>query len=642
MSQNKWKFGAIAGFAMAFLAACGGGGGSAGTVSGSANSSSSVGAISLTFSATELKSAGTAGSEITVTALVKSSSNTAMPNVPVSFTADSGALAVQSTASDSNGRATALLSTSGDRTNRRITVSVSAGGTTASGSVDVVGTTVTVAGAAAISAGSSTDFNIAVKDSAGAPVANVPVSISSQKGNPISVKSSNGGSASAPLTNSQGQVIVTVTGAQSGVDVLTISSQGVQTTSSVTINAAKLTVSTVDAAGAPVTSAATTTSCTRILAHYEVSGVPQNGSVNISTSRGGLYSDSACLTALSSSSVSLVNGDSQPTYLKSNNAGVATVSAAVTGGTSVQTNIEYIAALTSSATISLQAEPAIIGANTGTGTSEQSTLTAIVRDGTANNNLVKNATVSFTLLSDPSAGSLSTPATVTTGSDGKASVAFVAGTATTPKDGVVVQASIQGTSTSATTTLTVSKKSLFISAGTGNKILSPTSATYELDYVVFVTDASGNPVPNVAVTASLTPTRYSKGYYAYDDVTAKAWKPTVIDTCANEDVNLNGILDPGEDYNGDGILEPGIPVSITPSATTDATGTATIAVVYPRDRANWLEAKISLRGSVAGTETTYQIAPFFLPVSSADVTDKTSAPPGAVSPYGTHSCNIPN
>ena len=642
MSQNKWKFGAIAGFAMAFLAACGGGGGSPGAVSGSANSSSSVGAISLTFSATELKSAGTAGSEITVTALVKSSSNTAMPNVPVSFTADSGALAVQGTVSDANGRATALLSTSGDRTNRRITVSVSAGGTTASGSVDVVGTTVTVAGAAAISAGSSTDFTISVKDSAGAPVANVPVSISSQKGNPISVKSSNGGSANAPLTNSQGQVVVTVTGAQSGADVLTISSQGVQTTSSVTINAAKLTVSTVDAAGTPVTSAATTTSCTRILAHYEVSGVPQNGTVNLSTSRGSLYSDSTCLTALSSSSVALVGGDSQPTYLKSDNAGVATVSAAVVGGPSAQTNIEYIAALTSSATISLQAEPAIIGGNTGTGTSEQSTLTAIVRDGTAKNNLVKNAVVSFTLLSDPSAGSLSTPATVTTGSNGTASVTFVAGTATTPKDGVVVQASIQGTSTSATTTLTVSKKSLFISAGTGNTLGTPTNATYELDYTVFVTDASGNPVQNVVVTASVIPTRYRKGSYSYDDTTAKAWVGNVIDTCSNEDINLDGVLEAGEDYNGDGILEPGIPLTITPSATTDATGLAKIALIYPRDRANWVEAKISLRGSVAGTESTYQIAPFFLPILATDLTDKNVSPPGAISPYGTNSCNIAN
>lgn len=631
------------------LASCGGGGGSPGTVAGgSTTTSSSVGSVSLTFSATELKSAGVAGSEVTVTALVKSANNTALADIPVSFTADSGALAVQDSASDKNGQAKALLSTSGDRTNRKITVSASAGGKTTSGSVDVVGTSVSVAGAAAISSGSSTDFTVTVKDSANAPIANVPVTISSQQGNPIAVKTSNGGSASAPLTNSQGQVVVTVTGQKSGTDILTIASQGVVTTSSVTVNAAKLTVSVVDGSGNSVTTANTTTSCQRVLAHYEISGVAQNGTVNISTSRGQLYSNSTCQTALTSSSVALVGGDSQPVYLKSNNAGVATVSAAVVGGPTAQTDIEFIAALTSSATISLQAEPAIIGTNTGTGTSERSTLTAIVRDGTTFNNLVKNAVVEFSLLTDKSGGSLSTPSTVTTASNGTASVVFIAGTADTSKDGVLVQAKIQGTSITTTTTLTVSKKSLFISAGTGNKLATPNDTTYEQDYTVFVTDASGNPVPNVPVTASVFPTAYFKGAYRYDDVTAKAWTLngtnayTAAYTCTNEDVNQDGILDSGEDFNSNGILDPGIPVTITPSATTDATGTAKIALVYPRDRAAWLSVKISLRASVSGTESTYQIAPFILPVLSKDLSDQTVSPPGAISPYGTNPCNIAN
>lgn len=550
---------------------------------------------------------------------------------------------MQDSASDSNGQAKALLSTSGDRTNRKITVSVSAGGKTTSGSVDVVGTSVSVAGAASISSGSSTDFTVTVKDSANAPISNVPVTISSQKGNPIAVKTSNGGSAGAPLTNSQGQVVVTVTGQQSGTDILTISSQGVVTTSSVTINAAKLTVSVVDGSGNAITSANTTTSCQRILAHYEISGVAQSGTVNISTSRGQLYSNSTCQTVLASSSVALVGGDSQPVYLKSDNAGVATVSAAVVGGPTAQTDIEFIAALTSSATISLQAEPAIIGTNTGTGTSERSALTAIVRDGTTFNNLVKNAVVEFSLLTDKSGGSLSTPATVTTASNGTASVVFVAGTADTPKDGVLVQAKIQGTSITATTALTVSKKSLFISAGTGNKLATPSDTTYEQDYTVFVTDASGNPVPNVAVTASVFPTAYSKGAYSYDDVTAKAWVVSgTIYTCPNEDVNQDGVLDSGEDTNSNGILDPGIPVTITSSATTDATGTAKIAVIYPRDRARWLTVKIALRASVSGTESTYQIAPYALPVLASDLTDKTVSPPGQTSPYGTNPCNIAN
>lgn len=636
------------------IAACGGGGGSPGTVAGGSNTSGSsgssggstssdVGSVSLIFSSTELKSAGTAGSEVTVTALVKSSSNTSISNVPVQFSADSGALTSVDSVSDKNGQAKALLGTSGDHTNRKITVMVTAGGKTATGTVDVVGTTLKVTGPSSISSGSTGDFTVSVKDSSNAPVANASVNFSSQKGNTVAVQTSNGGSATAPLTNSQGQVVLRMTATQSGADTLTFSSQGVITTSAVTVDNKKVTLALVNGSGYPVTAANTTTSCTKINVHYEIGGVPQtSGTADITSSRGQIYTDSGCTALLPSSSVTFgLGGDAQTTYLKSNTAGIATVVASIPSGPSAQSNIEFVAPLTPAATISLQVDPAVIGTNVGSSQSEKATLTAIVRDGTTYNNFVKDATVDFVIDTDSSGGMLSSPS-VATGSDGVASTYFIAGSAATPNNGVIISAKIRGTSTSATTTLTVSKKSLFISAGTGNKLETPDDTTYRQNYTVFVTDASGNPVPGVAITATLWPTEYAKGSYSYDDVTAKAWVQNVVAVCANEDVNRNGILDVGEDVNVSGILEPGIPASVTASATTDANGTAQISVLYPRNRAQWVEVQLSIRGSVSGTESIYQTAPYFLPVLSADVTDKNVSPPGMTSPYGVNACNVRN
>ena len=640
------------------IAACGGGGGSPGTVAGGSNTSggggsssggstgttgTDVGSVSVIFSSTELKSAGTSGSEVTVTALVKSSSNTAIANVPVQFSADSGALTSVDSASDKNGQAKALLGTSGDHTNRKITVTVTAGGKTATGTVDVVGTTLKVTGPSSISSGSTGDFTVSVKDSSNAPVANAAVSFSSLKGNTVTVQTSNGGSATAPLTNSQGQVVLRMTATQAGTDTLTFSSQGVTTTSSVTVDNKKVTLALVDGSGNPITTANTATSCTKINVHYEIGGVPQtSGTVNVTSSRGQIYTDSGCTTPLATSSIALgAGGDAQATYLKSNTAGMATVAASIPGGPSAQSNIEFVAALTPAATISLQVDPAVIGTNLGSSQSEKAALTAIVRDGTAFNNFVKDATVDFAIDTDASGGTLAT-SSVATGSDGVASTYFIAGSAATPNNGVIISAKIRGTSTSATTTLTVSKKSLFISAGTGNKLETPDDTTYRQNYTVFVTDASGNPVPGVAITATLWPTRYAKGSYSYDDVVAKAWVQNTVDVCANEDNNRNGILDAGEDFNGSGILEPGIPASVTAGATTDANGTAQISILYPRNRARWLEVQISIRGSVSGTESIYQTAPYFLPVLSTDVTDKNVSPPGVTSPYGVNTCNVKN
>jgi hypothetical protein len=256
-----------------------------------------------------------------------------------------------------------------------------------------------------------------------------------------------------------------------------------------------------------------------------------------------------------------------------------------------------------------------------------------VRDGTAQNNLVKNATVAFSIISDPSGGSLTQPAVVSTGSDGVATTSFIAGTAATATDGVQIQAKlIGGSGPSAIAKLTVGAKSLFISAGTGNSVGVPSSATYQMDYAVIVTDAAGNAVPGIKLTASVLPVQYFKGNLEYK-LPAGPWAPAVRVGCNNEDVNNNGILDPGEDYNLNKALDPGIPVTVTPNVTTDASGRAMVSLVYPKDRVYWLDVNLTIRGQASGTESSYT-ALVHLTGLSTDYATQTISPPGVLSPYG--------
>ncbi|MBI1892268.1 MAG: Ig-like domain-containing protein [Burkholderiales bacterium] len=639
----------------AFLSACGGGGGSAGT-SGSVLASGSTttttlaaSSLSLILSATELPSSGASGTEVTITALVKNANNNVMEKVPVTFSASSGAIAVTNNLSDASGQVKATLSTGGDRNLRSITVTAVSGSQSASGTVNVTGTTVIGSGPTSIITGNSGDITVTVKDSGGTAIPLVPVTFSSKLGNALAVKSSGGGSATQPLTNTNGQVVLTMTGSASGTDIISFSSQNASSSISVSVSNASLTVSAVDASGNALTQA-NINNCTQVASRYTVNGAGQSGTVTISVSRGSMYSDAACTTALVSG-LTYTNGNSAPAYVQSTSTGIATFTAAVTGGPSSQGTVNFVAPLTSSAIITLQADPGVIGVNTAGSTNQQTTIRATVRDGTSAANYVEGATVQFSIINDLSGGTLLSPFVTTTNSSGVASVVFVAGSAATPTNGVTIQGQIMGVQGAATTKsvdLTVAKQSLFITAGTGNTINAVSATTYSKDYVVVVTDSAGNAVSGVSVTASVVPTNYRKGYYVWND-TDKLWVfantltsyNNVNYECGNEDKNGNGILDtsnPTEDTNNNGRLDPLIPLSVTSSGVTDKTGTATVTLTYPKDRSGWTVVKLTIRGTVSGSEAVYITVPFALQGLAADFSNQQVSPPGQPSPYGTNPC----
>ncbi|SHN35532.1 hypothetical protein SAMN05192549_10863 [Duganella sacchari] len=580
---------------------------------------SAVPTLTLTTDSGTLASAGTTGNEVTVSALVRDANNTVMPNVTVDLKSDSGALTLTNRVTNAQGIVTEKLGTGGDATSRAIKITATVpGAVPATTIVNVTGNRLTINAAPTINVGASADVTVKLVDSAGNALVGKTVNYSSNA-NALTVKG--GGT---PVTNSGGQLVLTYTASSGSADVITVKSMGEIASVGIAVNSSTFAMKALDSSGNPETSAAIG-GCQQV----SVTNAP-GATVTISTSRGTIYAESTCRTTLSSPLA--VSGGAASAYVNATSPGVATLTAN-SGGLTTQTDLEFVAPVTNATTISLQADPAVIGVNTAGSTTQQTTLRAIVRDGTPLNNLVKNATVAFSIISDPSGGTLTQPAVVTTGADGTATTSFIAGTAATALNGVQIQAKlIGGSGPTAAVNLTVAQRSLFISAGTGNTVGVPSTTTYQMDYAVIVTDAAGNAVPGIKLTASVLPVTYYKGVQQYT-LPAGPWEPASRTACANEDLNSNGILDAGEDVNGNGRLDPGIPVTVTPSVTTDASGRASVSLIYPRDNVYWLDVNLTIRGQASGTESSYTSLVHLMGLS-ADYAIKTQDPPGRSSPYG--------
>jgi hypothetical protein len=614
---------------------------SAGSVTSAAKVVKVVGTTSvapkllLTSSSGTLPSAGASGSAVAIRALVLDSNNVVVPNATVSFTTDSGSLSASSKATDSAGIATVNLDTATDPTTRVINVTASVANAPASVvQVNVVGTRIALNASATVNVGASSDIAVVLTDSAGNALANRAITFSSTL-NSLTIK---GGGAA--ITDIAGKLVLSYKATNAGSDTVTVRALGESAGAAISVVSSNFSVAVVDANGA-LRNSADTDSCNIVKIGNFVGNVPQGGTVSISSSRGTVYADASCLTPLAAP-VSPVAGVAL-VYLKANSPGVATLTAnsSATGST-VQGTVEFVAPLTSASVISLQGTPAVIGANAVGSATQQVVLRAVVTDKASQGNPVKNAKVAFSIVSDSSGGSLSQPSEVLTGSDGSATISYIAGTTTTAVDGVVIQARVQSAVSAATasTKLTVAQRALFISAGTGNTITAPTPSTYQVDYVVFVTDAAGNAVEGVSLTASVRPRFFYKGFMQLATISGPwvpVYSPLVNNNndkgCLNEDGDKDGVLGAGEDRNQNGRLDPVIPMTITSSGKTDKTGTATISMTYPKDRAYWLDVDFTIRGAVAGSEASY-VGYTVLPGLATDYNTATTAPPGQVSPYG--------
>jgi hypothetical protein len=362
--------------------------------------------------------------------------------------------------------------------------------------------------------------------------------------------------------------------------------------------------------------------------------------VNFSTTRGALSAASA---------VTDINGEATVT-VSSATAGPVTVSAQLAPPLSARTSLSGAFIAVTPATIDLQANPAALLPNAAGSTTNQSALTAVVRD--TNLNPVPGIVVNFNALADASGGSIS-QGSVTTDASGLATTQYIAGPLSTATNGVIISATTVAvppgpaftTNPLRNATLTVNGAALYISIARGSGLTAFDSTTYQKDFSVYVTDATGAPAGNRTVSFSVWPTSYGKGVLVYPapsgpwTYAANAITPASSSACVNEDVNKNGILDAGEDFNGNVKLDPGNPAVITSSVTTDALGFGAFTLRYGKNYAWWVNTRITAKSLVSGTESS-QTQDYLLEMLVDDA-KSASTPPNAISPFGYGAVRLP-
>jgi hypothetical protein len=615
------KSGFVAGLLSLALVACGGGDDAFQGGNGGGGATLGVASLTLITSVSTIPSDDSSLAQIS--AFVRNANNQFVSDVPVIFSASSGGMQITQGRSDTNGLATAELRALTPES-RTIAVTATSGSVSATVNVGVTGTVLTVQGAAALALNQQGSYTVSLKDAGNRAIPGRVLTLGSQRGNALS--------ANTVTTDANGLATFMMTASNGGNDTINVSGLGLTATQAVAVNSDSFRFT------APASNTEITLGASQVVTvTWTANGAPRaNQTINFSTTRGTVTPTSGVTDSAGVASASI----------SAMNAGGAVITA-TSGATTTSLPVEFVATLP--ATIDVQ--PSAFSIATG----QSSTLTAVVRDSAGN--LVKNRTVVFTL-ADVTGGQLST-GTALTDSQGRAQSIYTASNTTSANEGVRITATVQGIAPtlSRTVALTVARREVFVSLGTGNEISEPNTAQYDIEYVVQVTDANGNGVPNVPVSMRLLSQQYFKGYRENGNVLlppVTGWVTIYTLTgntgisgagCTDEDGNRNGQLDLNlnEDFNGSGRIEAGNIASVSPSnVVTDASGFALVHVRYPQEYAYYLTVELSASTTVQGTEYV-RANRFLLPGLGADFNSTTNGAPGPVSPFGTaNSCNNPN
>lgn len=589
-----------------------------------------VASVALLASSASLRSdADSPGEGVTLTALVRDSANNAIPDQVVSFSTsatDGGSISPSNPTTDSNGFAQVEITTGGDARNRRITVTARSGGQSDSLQLAVGGTTLAINGPSSIGSGDVANFSATLLNAGSEGISFETVTISSSAGNTLSSTSLE--------TDENGIVEFTLTGDLGGTDTLTVSALGITSTQTVVVSAFDASI-TAPADGTQVELGTNQTIEATLLQNgAAAAGQP----LEFSTTRGTLTVTSGTTDA---------NG-MLSTQISSNgpgSAGPAIVTVNGPEGSSNQINLQFVAA--DPASINVQASPDSVPVN---GSSQ---IRAVVRD--ANNNLVANQTVDFSL-TDSTGGALSA-GQATTNSQGLATVTYTAGGVNSGSEDVVVRAGIDtdndgdidANDVQNTTNLTVGGQALRVVIGTGNTIFEPNETQYQQPFTVIITDAAGNPAPaSTQFRVQILHTEFRTGRYVATDVDnppdgePDEFVQFVVDQCPSEDLNNNGILDAADnDANNNGLLEPFAAATAPGDLTLDENGSVQFNVTYPQDHNGWTQIRLTATATVSGTESSNSTT-FYLQGLASDFSQVDVPPPGVVSPYGADDGDVPD
>ena len=286
--------------------------------------------IELLVSSPQLDSGGV--DSVTLTALVRDSNNNFLPDVPVTFNADSGGIEVTRGITDSTGTAEALLTTAGDKSIRTITVTARAQTLTSTNTVRVTGTTISLSGARALVLDESATLSLLLQDSAGEGIGDETVSLRSTAGNTIPA---------TVVTGPNGDQTFQVTATVSGPDTIEASALGAIGLFTLTVSGDRFVLTVANA-----TQDINLNTPRRVTLHWDKAGVNQvNEPITFFITRGRLCDPDApanCGASLTKNTDA--NGDVVVT-IESANAGPAVVTAqtATVGGPSAQANVEFVA-----------------------------------------------------------------------------------------------------------------------------------------------------------------------------------------------------------------------------------------------------------------------------------------------------------
>lgn len=629
--KNSWLRWLSAICLAALVAGCGGSGaGAGGSATTDASTASSVASVIALTDKASLP-APDSSTSATITVQVKNASNNVLSGEKVAFaTSDTGVSLIPTgsgSVTDAAGQAQVRMdlgSGAAARTNRDVTVTATVGAISSTVAVTIIGTRLAISGPDSLTVGASADYTISALDGAGAPVANMPITVTFTGGTPAS---------SSITTAANGQAKLALSGITPGNSAVIARTPGVNEVSRpVTVlgNDAPFRVSS-PADGAEVT----VNTDQPLVVQLRENGVPVVGrSVVIATSRGSVNgAGNATVQTNASGEVTVL--------LRSASAGASTITATTFNSgapNSVSSRVNFVSRVASK--LSLSPDPTSISANAPGSATSNSRLVATVRDAT--DNPVKGALVAFSA-QDPSNGTLQ-PSTAVSDASGQAVASFVAGPTSTGPDAVKVTATVFNPSGSAvasdTRSMTVSSVALFVELGTGNQITALDSTTYEMPWAAIVTDSNRNPVNDARVTVSMTAIGYFKGVWRWN---GSAWYPASSETtglplrCQSEDRVFNApdsrrdnnLLDAGEDLNNNARLDPGSPASVrvsSPNQSTGSDGRASLAITYPKSFGGWVEVTMSVTIASSGTESTVRRT-FALPLLAADVDKATIAPP---------------
>lgn len=302
-------------------------------------------------------------------------------------------------------------------------------------------------------------------------------------------------------------------------------------------------------------------------------------------------------------------------------------------------------------TLIIQAGNRVIGINSSV------EVEAKVFDG--NDAPVANASVKFNVVKDGSGGQIS-KGIAKTDINGIAKVTYTSGGNPTASEGVEITAEVLSVTYNAvndddivektiypqlytrTEKLTVKTTATTIGFGLADKASSGSrNVYYYRNGSIFVTDNTGQPAANKAVTVAFRPDLYLQGSWSFE-------KPNWVqyaNVCVNEDRNFNGILDSNEDDNQNGQLEPGYVATILVDdvevagnngvyeLTTNDKGTVDFEIRYPKQYAEWFNMDMTVGTTVDGSEST-QMREVNFPVVKSDINDEDQTRPNRYSPFG--------